>query len=402
MASVAELDLPRFDTMTADVRGPAFHEAMLALRESGSWLAAGPLAYTVLDRESGEFFLRSKATVFPGLRIAELFGIDDGPLYDEMVRNIINVNGDDHRRLRSLLNPALTPKAAERHRAGMRRIIGEILDGLPADGRIDFVDVAWRYPSLVIADLVGVPLEMAPKLYEWSSWIQKQFDPGALATERAEIEQRVVEFHEYAGGLIADRRANPGDDLTSALILARDGSDRLDDDELVNLVLDVILGGIDTAQSQLSHAVRLLAEHPEQWEALRADPRGLAPSAVDEAFRYEPVTPFTARLTTEEVEHRDVTFPPDTLVAISSWHANRDGDEAADRFDISDRKRPRVLTFGAGIHYCVGANLARAELEEALVALTERYERIELDGEPEYGSISGIYGIDRLPVRLVV
>lgn len=401
MASVGELDLPRFDSMDPDLRGPRYHEVMGGLAESGSWLAAGPLTYTVLDRESGEFFLRTKSAMFPGLRIAEMFGIEDGPLHEEIVRNIININGDDHRRLRNLLNPALAPLAAERHRDGMRRILGGILDRAPADGRCEFVEaVAKPYPSAVIAELVGVPLEMAPKLHEWSNWIQKQFDPGSLSTERAEIEARVVEFHEYAGALLADRRSNPGDDLTSALIEARDGGDRLSDVELVNLVLDVILGGIDTAQSQLSHAVRLLAEHPGQWEVLRADPRGLAGSAVDEALRYEPVTPFTARLTTDEIEHRGVTFPADTLVVVSAWHANRDGDDAAGSFDIGERKRPRALTFGAGIHYCVGANLARAELEEALVMLAERFSRIELDGEPDFGTISGIYGINRLPVRL--
>jgi cytochrome P450 len=121
--------------------------------------------------------------------------------------------------------------------------------------------------------------------------------------------------------------------------------------------------------------------------------------AVDEALRYEPITPFTARITVNEVEHRGVTFAPGSIVLVSAWHANREGLEP-DEFDIAaDRGRTRALTFGAGIHYCVGANLARAEMQEALALLAERVERVEITGEPEFGTPSGIYGLESLPVR---
>ena len=165
-------------------------------------------------------------------------------------------------------------------------------------------------------------------------------------------------------------------------------------------MLNVLVGGVDTSQSQLAHAVRLLAGHPEQWERLRADPDGLALAAVDEALRFEPITPFTARITTAEIEHRGVTFPAGSVILVSAWHANREG-VAPDAFDITaDRGGARMLTFGAGIHYCVGANLARAEMQEGLAALARRYVRVDLDGEPEFGTPSGIYGLEALPVRL--
>jgi cytochrome P450 len=145
----------------------------------------------------------------------------------------------------------------------------------------------------------------------------------------------------------------------------------------------------------------MLALHPDQWEVLRGDPRGLALAAVDEAIRYEPITPFSARITTAEVEHRGVTFPAGSVVLVSAWHANRDGIADADEFDITaDRGRARVLTFGAGIHYCVGANLARAEMMEGLAALAERVPGLAPDGEPEFGTPSGIYGLEKLPLRL--
>jgi cytochrome P450 len=140
--------------------------------------------------------------------------------------------------------------------------------------------------------------------------------------------------------------------------------------------------------------------HPDQWELLRSDPRGLALAAIDEALRYEPITPFTARITVDSVDYRGITFPPGSIVLVSAWHANRDGIEP-DAFDIAaERPRARVLTFGAGIHYCVGANLARAEMQEAVALLAERVHSIELDGDPVFGSASGIYGLDALPVKL--
>ena len=122
--------------------------------------------------------------------------------------------------------------------------------------------------------------------------------------------------------------------------------------------------------------------------------------AVDEALRYEPITPFTARILISDVEYRGVKFPAGSIVLVSAWHANREG-VVPDEFDITaDRGRARVLTFGAGIHYCVGANLARAEMQEGLAFLAERVRTVSPDGEPDFGTPSGIYGIEQLPLKL--
>jgi hypothetical protein len=342
--------------------------------------------------------------MFPGLTIAELFGISDGPLYEEIVNNIINVNGDDHRRLRNLVNPALSPRAVQRYRPAMRLFLEQLLGQIASEGSCEFIEAfAKPYPSLVIAEVMGAPLTDAPRLHHWSNMIQRQFDAASLMTERELIEQAVAEFYAYEDELIPSRRAAPGDDLISALIGAEEAGDRLSDNELRNLILNILVGGVDTSQSQLAHAVRLLAEHPDQWEALRADPEGLALAAVDEALRYEPITPFTARILVSELEYRGVTFPAGSIVLVSAWHANRGEVNGSDEFDITaQRSTARVLTFGAGIHYCVGANLARLEMQEGLAFLAERVRAIELDGEPQFGTPSGIYGMETLPLRLTL
>ena len=398
MTTIADLDLPQLDVFDPDLRGPRFHTTMRDLAER-TWIVQSPLAFIVLDREAGSFFLRSKQCSFPGLKIAELFGIEDGPLHEEIVRNILHVNATDHRRLRSLVNPAFTPRAAERWRPAMRRFIAELHDGVAADGRCEFVEAfAKPYPSLTIATVMGAALGDAPRLHEWSNWIQRQFDGPSLMTERERIERAVAEFYDYAGDLLARRREDPGDDLISTLIAARFEGDKLSDAELVNLVLNVLVGGVDTTQSQLAQGIRLFAEHPDQWDRVRADPDAMVPRAVEEILRYEPITPFTARIVEEELVYRDVVFPVDTVVMVCAFTGNRDPGEP-DVFDVAVEREGKPLTFGAGIHYCLGANLARAELQEALAFLARRWTRIELDGEPVMGSINGIYGIDRLPIR---
>jgi cytochrome P450 len=164
----------------------------------------------------------------------------------------------------------------------------------------------------------------------------------------------------------------------------------------VQLVANLLAGGIDTTTAQLAHAIRLFAGHPAQWALLAADP-ALASRAVDEVLRFEPVTPFTARICLEQVEHRDVIFPAGTIVAVCAERANREGG-AGEEFDITVTRDARLLTFGAGTHYCLGSNLARAELEEALAFLAPRAPNLALDGPAQLGGVEGIYGIDKLPI----
>lgn len=415
---VSDLELPALDYTDPSLRGERFHDAMRELRAHG-WLARGPFGYIVLDRESAEFFLRTRAATFPGMKIAEIFDVSDGPLYEQMKHNILHVNGANHSRLRSLINPALSPRAVERHSPAMRELLERLLEQAiatsapaPNDGpatsvACEFVDAfAKPYPSQVIATVMGAPLADAPRLHHWSNSIQRQFDAVSMASERDHIERAVEEFYRYAEALLTARRQDPRDDLLSMLIDAEEAGERLSDVECINLVFNVLAGGVDTTQSQLAHTVRLLAENPEQWELLVENPQ-LAEAAVEEALRFEPITPFTARITTEEIVFRDVSFPQDTIVIVSTFSGNRDlqqgehGPAGPDAFDITaDRGNARALTFGAGVHYCVGANLARLELREALSFFARRVRRLELDGEPVFDTITGIYGLSQLPVRL--
>ena len=396
MNLVSELDLPAFDYTAPDFSADRYHQQLAETRQRG-WLAKSPLAYMVLDHDAGEFFLRSRKTAFPGRQIAEFFGVTGGPLAEHIDANILNLSGEQHRRLRALVGPALTPRAADRWRPVMRGFLENLWAQVTAYSGCDFVAaVARPYPSLTIATVLGAPHQDAWRLHNWSSRVQRQFDIRALETRRDDMERAVTEVQDYVTGLLEARRTAPGDDLISQLLAARDQGDRLSAAECVQLVTNLLAGGIDTTAGQLAHAVRLFAEHPDQW-ALLADEPALVPRAVDEVLRFEPVTPFTARICLEQVEHRDVIFPPGTIVAVCAERANRQG-EGGESFDITAPRDARLLTFGAGTHYCLGVNLARAELEEALAFLAPRTPGLALDGPPQLGGVEGIYGIDKLPI----
>jgi cytochrome P450 len=404
VTDASTLDLPVFEPVDTALYGDRFHQVMSELADQ-SWLARTTTGYYLtLDRDAGEFFLRTKSATFPGQMIAEMFGVGPGPLREEIDNNILHIDGERHQRLRNVLNPFFTPKAAQRWRETMRRIIGDIAAGVIDGGRCDVVEaVAVRYPAQVIAAVMGAPVEDAPKLHEWSHWMQSQFDGPALLNDRDRIEAAVVEFYQWCDALIARRRSSPPDDDLISLLLAAqnrpadDGPAKLSDIDLRNLVLDVIAGGVDTTHAQLAHALRLFAAHPDQWSLLAERPE-LATKAVEEVLRHEPVTPFGARILTADVTYREIVFPAGSVLLIGAVTGNLDGIDPPE-FDITaDRANGRLLTFGAGVHFCVGHNLARAELEEALTFLAPRMPNLRLDGEPVYGTVQGIYDLKALPV----
>jgi cytochrome P450 len=394
---VGDLELAEFDISDAGFAGDAYHDRLAAARQHG-WLVKSPISYVVLDREAGEFFLRARQTAFPGREIAELFGIAGGRLAEQIDANILNLTGDRHRRLRALVAPAFTPRAAARWRPVMREIAASLWAELNGATEREFVSwFAGPFPARTIAAVIGAPQQDAAELHRLSSLVQRQFDIRALAAEPERIERAVCDLYDYVDGLLEQRRREPADDLISTLLRVEAEGERLGGPECVNLVLNVLAGGVDTTAAQLAHAFRLFARHPSQWRAVRERPE-LVSRAVDEVLRFEPITPFTARICTEQLEHRGVIFPAGTIVAVCAERANRESG-VGEAFDVTaEPARDRALTFGAGAHFCLGQNLARAELEEAIGFLAPRLPGLRLAGTEQLGGVEGIYGIESLPL----
>jgi cytochrome P450 len=201
--------------------------------------------------------------------------------------------------------------------------------------------------------------------------------------------------------MIEDRRSKPADDLLSELIAIEEEGDRLSTQDLIGLAEAVLMAGTDTTRNQLACSVALFAQYPDQW-ALLAERPEMAHRAVEESMRYLGAVRGTARFASEDIEYRDVLFPKGTLVATSLAGANFDErawQEPA-TFDITQERTTPQMTFGSGVHFCLGASLARAELQEALPLLARRMRNIEIDGAIEWKPDSvGIWGPARLPLR---
>jgi cytochrome P450 len=200
--------------------------------------------------------------------------------------------------------------------------------------------------------------------------------------------------------MVAHRRRHPTQDLLSDLIRAEDDGDRLNADELRMLAGGLLLAGTDTTRNQLSASVDVLCDHPDQW-ALLAERPELAPNAVEETMRHSPIACATLRMVVENTELAGVAFPAGTMVLVNTFAANRDTAvyDDPDRFDITREGAPAVLTFGGGIHYCLGANLARLELSEALKVLTRRMRNPSRTGPAPWKPMMGLSGPATLPIK---
>jgi cytochrome P450 len=327
-------------------------------------------------------------------------GIAGGPVADMWSRLVLNIEGSDHHRLRRLVNPAFTPTAVERLRDRIREIAENLVDGFAADGRCEFMSqFADLFPPRVMFELLGIPAAMQPDFLRWGQDIAL-----LLSYEVAANHDRLAAAIEGIGAatdeLCAQRRADPGEDLLSTLVAARDGNDQLSDDEIRAMVTVLVLGGQDSTRNQIALGLATFTDHPDQWALLREKP-GLAAAAVEEMVRYNPVDPILWRIAPTDVEIRDLRIAAGTRIWLFAALAQSESDVPGEPlpFDITADRAPH-LAFGHGTHYCLGAYLARAEMVEALPILARRMPDLELDGEPEYRpELSGFVGPVRLPLK---
>jgi cytochrome P450 len=365
-------------------------------------IALGPIGPEVLSYELARTVLRDPRFVVPAGIHLSAHGITSGPLWDRVTRSILNMEGEEHRRLRSLVARAFTPKATARMHDTIHTVVNELIDRVVDSGRCEFVaDIARPYPIPVICALFGAPREDWQQFSRWAEDIFKivSFDCD-LAAEEPVVLKAWAEFDEYIDEMIARRRKRLTDDLLSDLIRIEDGGDQLDPGELRMLAFSILVAGTDTTRSQLSASMQVLCDHPAQWTQL-ADHPDLAMRAVEETMRHSPSMCSTVRSVTDDVEIDDYTFPAGTFILVNTYAANRDRtvyDEPT-RFDISRDDPPPILTFGGGVHYCLGANLARLELAEALKILARRLPNPRCSAPVPWKPLLGLSGPTALEIE---
>jgi cytochrome P450 PksS len=316
---------------------------------------------------------------------------------------MLSVDDPDHRRLRDLVHKAFTPRMIEKMNDKMEQISNGLLDKMVGKATVDLVhDFALQVPLTIISDMMGVPEKDRAKFHEWSAeFLESISSLGWRTVTQLPNIYRMVKFFRR---LVALRVADPQDDLITGLVRAEQDGDRLSEDELVSMIFLLLLAGHETTVNLIANGTLAFMEHPDQLQKLQQNP-ALMDSAIEEILRYtNPVEQIAPRWVTEDVELHGQVIPRGSTILVSTASANRDESvfENADTFDIT-RQPNRHLAFGLGVHYCLGAPLARMEGKIALKALLDRYPHLHLavpSDDLQWRGAVNVRGLKALPVHL--
>ncbi|MBW8798847.1 MAG: cytochrome P450 [Streptomyces sp.] len=314
---------------------------------------------------------------------------------------MLDLEPPDHTRIRRLVSKAFTPRTVERLKPYVARLAGELVDGLVREGGGDLLaDVAEPLPVAVIAEMLGIPEADRAPLRPWSADICGMYELNPSEDTAAKAVRASVEFSDYLRELIAERRKEPGDDLISGLIEAHDEGDRLTEQEMISTAVLLLNAGHEATVNATVNGWYALFRNPAQLAALRAD-HSLVPTAIEELMRYDTPLQLFERWVLDEIEIDGTTIPRGAEIAMLFGSANHDPAVFHDpaRLDLTRRDNPHI-SFSAGIHYCIGAPLARLELAASMTALLERAPTLTLAAEPKRKPNFVIRGLEGLGVEV--
>jgi cytochrome P450 len=325
---------------------------------------------------------------------------------DGDTKSILNLDPPDHTRLRRLASQAFTPSSIERLRPRVQQLVDDVLDVAAERGTMELIDeLAFPVPFQVISDLLAMPTERAVELREWSQRLTASLEPTATEEDIDRADDAIQLFIPYLVSIVEERRRNLGDDLLSALIQAEESGDRMSTAELIAFVLLLYVAGHETTVNLIGNGTLALLRHPDQLTIWRDTP-ALDATAVDELLRYDGPVQLTVRVPVVPVHYQtpdgSVTVEPGTVVMTLLGAANHDPamfDNPQElRFDRPNSNRH--LALAAGVHYCLGASLAKLEASVAISSVIRRFPDVALAGEPGWRDRLTIRGVDRLPLCL--
>jgi cytochrome P450 len=317
--------------------------------------------------------------------------------------SILNVDPPDHTRLRRLVSKAFTPKMVHELRPRIQALVDDVLDSMAAHGEADVIsDLAFPLPFTVISEMLGMPEGNRDEVRGWSHTLTKTLDP-ILSPE--EVDAALVaanNMQAHIQDVLVWKRDHPADDLLTGLLAAEDEGDRLSEIELLDQVLLLYVAGHETTVNLIGNATLALLGHPDQLAQLRSDPE-LDGGAVEELLRYDSPVQFSRRITTADLDVDGTTIPAGTFTLTCLGSANRDEARwgpAADELDITRPDAGQHMSFGNGIHHCLGSSLARTEAQVAIGTLVRLFPDLALAGEPERNGRVVLRGLESLPVTL--
>lgn len=322
---------------------------------------------------------------------------EDNP-YQEMasyMRNMLMTDPPDHTRLRSLVSKAFTPRMIEQLRPRIQQITDELLDAVEAQGSMDLIPAfAYPLPITVISEMLGIPVQDRQKFRTWTQGIVNMDRETGIAS--------LQEFLGYIKALLEEKRAQPGQDLISGLVQAEENGDQLSENELISMIFLLIVAGHETTVNLLGNGTLALLQHPEQLQQLQHDP-SLITAAVEELLRYTaPVSLSDERWATEDIPLHGKLIRKGDMVVAALISANADPQRFHDGTELDiTRRENQHLTFGKGIHFCLGAPLARLEGQIAFSTLLRRLPNLRLAGDPAqltWNANPMLHGLKSLPV----
>lgn len=323
----------------------------------------------------------------------------------QRTKSILNLDPPDHTRLRRLVAKSFTPSAIERLRERIGELVSAALETSRETGTLELIDdLAFPVPFQVISDLLAMPTERADEMRAWSQVITNSLEPTASDDDLAASDAAIDQLVPYLTDIIEHRRRNLSDDMLSSLIMVEESGDQMSTDELMAFVVLLYIAGHETTVNLIGNATLALLRNPDQLRSVRE--RGLTVQGIDELLRFDGPVQLTARVplvpTTYVVDGEDHVVEPGTIVMTSLGGANHDATMFSDphRLDMGRQNSGRHLAFAAGIHYCLGASLARLEAQEAIGALVRTFPSIELAGEPQWRDRLTIRGVSRLDLSV--
>jgi len=320
-------------------------------------------------------------------------------------KSILNLDPPDHTRLRRLVSKAFTPSAIERLRPRVQQLVDDVLDRAASQGGFELVDeLAFPIPFQVISDLLDMPTNRADELRDWSQIITFALEPTSTLEDLDRVDAAFAELIPYLIDVVESRRRSPGDDLLSALLAVEDQGDSLSMPELMSFVVLLYIAGHETTVNLIGNSVNALLHHPDQLAAWHADP-SIGSRAVDECLRFDGPVQQTVRVPMVPVTYQGLDGPivvdPGTIVTTVLGAADHDPTVFADPHSLRlDRPNAnRHVAFAAGIHYCLGASLARLEAEIAVGSLVTRFPTMRSVGDITWRDRLTIRGVDRLALE---
>ena len=373
-------------------------------------LKAAREAGVMVDTEFGPYVVRHAAVREVGQnealrpsfsRVLTQFGVTSGPFFEWMSLSPLDMDGPQHRVWRALMARTFTPRSVERLRPFLREEAARLVDAMLPLGGCDFVQAfARKLPAAGLCELIGVPVADRERFAGWADTIGLGFNVVVLPTRIADIDAALVQLLAYSDELIAARRAEPRDDLVTRIAQAVDEEAGMAEPMIRSSLAGLVFAGHETTKNQLGWMVAVLAsEAPDEWERVAAEPER-ARDVIEEVLRFRSTATGFSRIALQDVELQGERIAKDSTVIASIWSANRDPAEfpRPDTFAVDDNRAGVQLSFGQGAHHCLGAALARAELQEALVALTRRMRCPTLEPGAEFLPPIGINGPTQLPI----